>query len=334
MNNNSDFTIYYDQDANNQLLAGKKLAVIGYGSQGHAHALNLKDSGLNVVVGLRENSPSQAQAKKDGLEVMNTSNAAQWADMIMLLAPDQHHKDIYKTSIEKHLTAGKILAVGHGFSLHYGQIKPPKDIDVVMIAPKGPGHLVRRTYQQNSGVPCLIAVYNDASNKALEYALAWAQGIGGTRSGVIPTTFKDETETDLFGEQAVLCGGTVELIKAGFETLTEAGYPPHIAYFECLHEMKLIIDLIYEGGFSKMNHSISDTAKYGEFISGPRIINDSVKKEMKKVLKDIQTGKFTQRWLTDNLTGLSQFNALQKMTAEHPIEKVGAKLRKMFSWLK
>lgn len=329
-----DLKIYYEKDANIKLLTDKKLAVVGYGSQGHAHALNLKDSGMQVKVGLRSDSASVAVAKKDGLEVDEVAKVAAWADMIMILAPDQHHGTIYQQSIAPNLKAGKILAFGHGFSIHFSQIKPPKDVDVVMIAPKGPGHLVRRTFKEGSGVPCLIAVHNDASKKAQDYALAWAAAIGGARSGVIPTTFKDETETDLFGEQAVLCGGLVELIKAGFETLTSAGYPPHIAYFECLHELKLIIDLIYEGGFSKMNHSISDTAKFGEYISGPRVINDQVRVEMKKVLTDIQTGTFAQRWMLDNAVGLPQFTALHNQTENHPIEKIGKELRAMFRWEK
>ena len=333
-NKPEDIKIYYDDDANLQLLENKKLAVIGYGSQGHAHALNLQDSGLEVAVGLRPSSPSVSLAKKAGLKVLSVAEASKWGDMIMILAPDQHHRQIYEEEILSQLKPGKILAFGHGFSIHYGQIKPAKDVDVVMIAPKGPGHLVRRTYLENSGVPCLIAVSQDCSGQAQDLALAWAKGIGGARSGVILTNFKDETETDLFGEQAVLCGGTVELIKAGFDTLVEAGYPPHIAYFECLHEMKLIVDLIYEGGFSKMNQSISDTAKYGEFVSGPRIINDQVRRQMKKVLQDIQSGRFTKQWLLDNQVGLSEFNAMQKMTDEHPIEKIGARLRKMFTWLK
>jgi len=332
--NNNELKIYYEKDANLKLLQGKKLAVVGYGSQGHAHALNLKDSGLDVRVGLRANSQSADLARKENLKVESVFDVAKWADMIMILAPDQHHGAIYHHEILPNLQAGKILAFGHGFSIHFSQIKPPKDVDVVMIAPKGPGHLVRRTFQSGSGVPCLIAVQNNASGKALDYALAWAAGIGGARAGVIPTTFKDETETDLFGEQVVLCGGLVELIKAGFETLTEAGYPPHIAYFECLHELKLIIDLIYEGGFSKMNFSISDTAKYGEYISGPRIINAEVKKEMKAVLKDIQEGRFAQKWMLDNAIGLPEFTALHNKTENHPIEQVGKKLRSMFAWLK
>ncbi len=329
-----NFKIYYNNDADIKHLKNKKLAVIGYGSQGHAHALNLNDSGCKVTVGLRKDSKSWAEAKKNKLSVAEVAAAAKEADMIMILAPDQLHKEIFDLAILPNLKPGKILAFGHGFSIHFKQIVPPKGVDVVMIAPKGPGHLVRRTFTQGSGVPCLVAVAQNESGKALDYALAWAKGIGGTRAGVIATTFKDETETDLFGEQAVLCGGTVELIKAGFETLVEAGYPPHIAYFECLHEMKLIVDLIYEGGFSKMNHSISDTAKFGEFISGPRIIDARVKENMKAVLKDIQEGRFTSRWLGDCQTGMCEFNSLQDKTNSHQIEVVGAKLRKMFDWLK
>lgn len=328
-----DFTIFYDQDANLNLLQGKTLAVIGYGSQGHAHAQNLKDSGMNVVVGLRENSKSREQAKKDGLEVMNTADAANIADMIMILAPDQSQKEIYDSDIAPNLKPGNIISFGHGFNIVYEQIIPPKDVDVIMIAPKGPGHLVRRTYTEGSGVPCLIAIQQDASGKAQDYALAWAQGIGGTRAGVIPTTFRDETETDLFGEQAVLCGGVSELIRAGFETLIEAGYPPQIAYFECLHEVKLIVDLIYEGGINKMNYSVSETAEYGGLLRGSQVIGRESRKAMKKILKEVQDGTFANKWLLENKIGQTHFKGMRKISEEHPVEKIGKKLRKMFSWL-
>lgn len=325
--------IYYEKDSNLSLLKDKKIAVIGYGSQGHAHALNLKDSGMQVVVGLRENSSSKSIAEAEGLKVLSVAEAAQWADMLIMLTPDQYQKVIYNQDIAPYLQAGNVLCVAHGFSIHFQQVVPPKDIDVIMIAPKGPGHLVRRTYQQKSGVPCLIAVYQDISGRAFDYALAWAAGIGGARAGVIFTNFKDETETDLFGEQAVLCGGVAELIRAGFDTLVEAGYPPHIAYFECLHEMKLIVDLIYEGGLSKMNFSISDTAEYGGMIRAKEVIGKEARTAMKKILTRVQDGSFAKEWIAENEAGGKKFNELKKRDANHAIEQVGKKLRKMFSWL-
>ena len=328
-----DFTIYYDKDANIKLLENKTLAVIGYGSQGHAHSLNLKDSGMDVVVGLKENSKSRSIAETEGLNVLSTADAAAKGDMIMILAPDQLQRKIYEEDIEPNLKPGNILAFGHGFNIVYEQIIPPSDVDVVMIAPKGPGHLVRRTYKEGSGVPCLIAVHQDASGKAQEYALAWSQGIGGTRAGVIPTNFRDETETDLFGEQAVLCGGVSELVRAGFETLIDAGYSAHIAYFECLHELKLIVDLFYEGGINKMNYSVSETAEYGGLIRGPEVIGKESREAMKKILKDVQDGSFAKQWLLENQIGQTKFRGLRKISENHPIEKVGLKLRKMFSWL-
>lgn len=326
--------IFYDKDANMSLLEGKKLAVIGYGSQGHAHSQNLKESGLDVVVGLREGSKSWPVAEKDGLTVMTTAEAAKVADVIMILAPDQLQGGLYAEDIAQNLEAGNVLAFGHGFNILYEQIIPPDDVDVVMIAPKSPGHLVRRTYTEGSGTPCLIAVYQDASGKAQDYALAWAKGIGGTRAGVILTSFRDETETDLFGEQAVLCGGVSELVRAGFETLTDAGYPPEIAYFECLHELKLIVDLFYEGGINQMNYSVSETAEYGGLIRGPEVIGDESREAMKKILAEVQNGKFARDWLLENKVGQPNFKGLRKQSENHPIEKVGVELRKMFSWKK
>lgn len=325
--------VYYDNDASLDFLKDKKIAVLGFGSQGHAHALNLKDSGMNVCVGLRQSSPRWAKAEALGLQVKTVSDASAWAEVIMLLLPDQTQKEIYDNDIVQHVTSGKTLAFGHGFNIHYKQIIPPEDVNVMMIAPKGPGHLVRRTFTEGSGVPCLIAVYQDPSGKTKDLALAWAKGIGGTRAGVIETNFKNETETDLFGEQAVLCGGSAELIKAGFETLTEAGYPPELAYFECMHEMKLIVDLYYEGGLSRMNYSVSDTAEYGGMTRGPRIITQESKNEMKKILAEIQSGKFANEWLAEYKRGGPEFEKLRKSNREHSIEIVGAKLRGMMSWL-
>ena len=325
--------VYYDSDASLGFLKDKKIAVLGFGSQGHAHALNLKDSGMNVCVGLRKSSPRWAKAEALGLQVKTVSDASAWAEVIMLLLPDQTQKEIYDNDIVQHVTSGKTLAFGHGFNIHYKQIIPPEDVNVMMIAPKGPGHLVRRTFTEGSGVPCLIAVEQDPSGNTKNLALAWAKGIGGTKAGVIETNFKNETETDLFGEQAVLCGGSAELIKAGFETLTEAGYPPELAYFECMHEMKLIVDLYYEGGLSRMNYSVSDTAEYGGMTRGPRIITQESKNEMKKILTEIQSGKFANEWLAEYKAGGSNFNKLRKSNREHSIEVVGAKLRGMMSWL-
>lgn len=326
--------VYYDSDANLDLLKNKKIAVLGFGSQGHAHALNLKESGMDVCVGLRSDSPSVEKAKAGGLEVKSVADAVKSSNVIMILLPDQNQKKVYDEEIAPYLKPGDTLAFGHGFNIHYKQIVPPADVNVMMIAPKSPGHLVRRTFQEGSGVPCLIAVYQDPSGNTKDLALAWAKGIGGTRAGVIETNFKDETETDLFGEQAVLCGGSAQLIKAGFETLVEAGYPPELAYFECMHEMKLIVDLYYEGGLSRMNYSVSDTAEYGGMTRGPRIITDETKKEMKKILDEVQSGKFADEWLKEYHSGAPNFNKLREENKNHPIEVVGSKLRSMMSWLK
>ncbi|HEY9804307.1 ketol-acid reductoisomerase [Anabaena azotica] len=326
--------MYYDEDANLDLLAGKTIAIIGYGSQGHAHALNLKDSGLNVIVGLYPGSKSAEKAQAAGLTVKNVADAANVADFIMILLPDEVQKTVYKNEIEPNLQAGNTLAFAHGFNIHFGQVVPPADVDVVMIAPKGPGHLVRRTYEQGQGVPALFAVYQDASGKARDRALSYAKGIGGTRGGVLETTFREETETDLFGEQAVLCGGLSALIKAGFETLVEAGYQPELAYFECLHEVKLIVDLVVEGGLAKMRDSISNTAEYGDYTRGPRIVNEQTKAEMKKILSEIQSGQFAREFVLENQSGKPGFTAMRRQEAEHPIEEVGKDLRAMFSWLK
>ena len=327
--------MYYDSDCNLGLLKGKTVAIIGYGSQGHAHAQNLKDTGIDVVVGLPEGSKSRQKAIDDGLRVENTDVAAKMADVIMMLVPDQVQQDIYEKSIKPNLEEGNILAFAHGFAIHFKTIVPPPENDVIMIAPKGPGHTVRSQYQEGKGVPALIAVYQDASGKARDYALAYAAGIGAGRAGILETTFKEETETDLFGEQAVLCGGVTELMKAGFETLVEAGYQPEIAYFECIHEMKLIVDLINQGGFSYMRYSISDTAEYGDYITGKKIITEETRKAMKGVLKDIQDGVFASRWITENKSGgRAQLLAMRRNESEHQLEKVGAELRKMMSWLK
>lgn len=325
--------VYYDADANLDLLKNKKLAVIGFGSQGHAHALNLKDSGMEVGVGLRKNSARWKEASEAGVKVMTVDEAAHWGDVIMILLPDQTQKEVYEKEIKPHLTAGKTLAFAHGFNILYKQVVPPADVDVIMIAPKSPGHLVRRTYQNGSGTPCLIAIEQNATGKAKETALAWAKGIGGTRAGVIETTFKNETETDLFGEQAVLCGGSAQLVKAGFETLVEAGYDPELAYFECMHELKLIVDLYYEGGLSRMNYSVSDTAEYGGMTRGSRVVTQESKKEMKKILDEIQSGKFAEEWINENKNGQPLLNKLREDNKNHPIEKVGSQLRSMMSWL-
>ena len=325
--------MYYDNDANLELLAGKTVAIIGYGSQGHAHALNLQESGVKVVVGLYEGSKSWPKAEAAGLTVMTASDAAKAADVIMMLIPDEKQAATYKNDIAPNLTAGKALAFAHGFNIHFGQIVPPADVDVFMVAPKGPGHLVRRTYVEGSGVPVLVTAYQNATGQAHDLALAYAKGIGGTRAGALETTFREETETDLFGEQAVLCGGVCALMNAGFETLVEAGYEPESAYFECLHEMKLIVDLIYEGGMAKMRHSISDTAEYGDYMTGSRIITDATKAEMKKVLAEIQDGTFAKQWLLENQCGRPQFNAMRRRAAQTQAEQVGAKLRGMMSFL-
>jgi len=326
--------MYYDNDADLSLLQGKKIAVLGYGSQGHAQAQSLKDSGLDVIVAEKPGSKAWDQAVADGMTVTVAADAAAQADMIHILLPDELQAGIYKEAVEPHLKPGKILGFSHGFNIHFSQIVPPENVDVIMIAPKGPGHLVRRQFVAGAGVPCLIAVKQDYSGKAKDIALAYAKGIGGTRAGVIETTFKEETETDLFGEQAVLCGGLTHLIRAGFETLVEAGYQPEIAYFECLHEMKLIVDLIYEGGIANMRYSISDTAEWGDVSVGPRIITDETKKEMKKILAEIQNGKFAQGWILENRAGRPMYNAMVKRDKEHLIEKVGQELRGMMSWLK
>src|SRR3989339_2159140 len=325
--------VYYDADANLDLLKNKKIAVLGFGSQGHAHALNLKESGMNVSVGLRSDSASVEKAKAGGLEVKSVADAVKSSDVIMILLPDQTQKSVYDSEIAPNLKSGDTLAFGHGFNIHYKQIVPPSNVNVMMIAPKSPGHLVRRTYLEGSGTPCLIAIHNDYSGNTKDVALAWAKGIGGTRAGVIETNFKDETETDLFGEQAVLCGGSAELIKAGFETLVEAGYPPELAYFECMHEMKLIVDLYYEGGLSRMNYSVSDTAEYGGMTRGSRLITADTKKEMKRILSEVQSGQFAKEWLDEYNAGMPKMNQLRKENREHIIEEVGAKLRGMMSWL-
>ena len=328
-------TMYYEKDCDLNLLKGKKLAVVGYGSQGHAHALNLKDSGMDVVIGLYEGSKSWAKAEAAGLTVMTTAEAVKQADVVMILVNDEKQADLYQKDIAPYLRPGMALAFGHGFNIHYGQIVPPKDVDVIMIAPKGPGHTVRSQYKEGRGVPCLIAVYQDATGKAKQVALAWAAGIGGARAGVLETTFKEETETDLFGEQAVLCGGVTALMKAGFETLVEAGYEPEMAYFECIHEMKLIVDLINEGGFGYMRYSISNTAEYGDYRVGPRIINDEARAEMKRVLKEVQNGEFASEYIQEmGAGGKARFLATRRMEAEQPLEKVGKDLRDMMSWLK
>ncbi len=324
--------VYYEKDGDLKVLKAKKVAVIGYGSQGHAHSLNMKDSGIDVRVGLRKTSKHWKEAKKAGLKVVEIEQAAKEADVIMMLVPDQVQSEIYYANIEKYLTKGKALAFAHGFNIHFKEITPPKDVDVIMIAPKGPGHMVRRVYTEGKGVPTLIAVHQDATGNAKKIALSYAKAIGGLRAGVLETTFKEECETDLFGEQVVLCGGISYLIMNGFETLVEAGYAPEMAYFECLHEAKLIVDLIYEGGIANMRYSISDTAKYGDITRGPRIINSSVKNEMKKCLKEIQSGQFAREWMAEYRAGKPNFNRLLAKDANHPIEKVGAKLRAMMAW--
>lgn len=327
--------MYYDADCNLDLLKGKTVAIIGYGSQGHAHAQNLMNSGVTTIVGLSKNSKSVAKAQADGLDVYETAEAAKRADFVMMLVPDQNTPDIYKECVEPNLEAGNVLMFAHGFSIHYDQIMPPTDVDVVMVAPKGPGHTVRSQYLEGRGVPSLIAIHQDASGKARDYALAYAGGIGAGRAGIIETTFKEETETDLFGEQAVLCGGVTELMKAGFDTLVEAGYAPEMAYFECVHEMKLIVDLINNGGFAEMRYSISDTAEYGDYVTGKRLITEDTRKEMKKVLTEIQDGTFAGNWISENKSsGRAHFLAMRRVEASHPVESVGAKLRKMMSWLK
>ena len=326
--------IFYQEDCNLSMLEGKTIAIIGYGSQGHAHALNLKDSGCDVIIGLYEGSKSWAKAEAQGLKVYTAAEAAKKADIIMILINDEKQAALYKNDIEPNLEEGNMLMFAHGFNIHFGQIVPPANVDVTMSAPKGPGHTVRSEYVAGKGVPCLVAVEQDATGKALDKALAYAAGIGGARAGVLETTFRTETETDLFGEQAVLCGGVCALMQAGFETLTEAGYDPRNAYFECVHEMKLIVDLIYESGFAGMRYSISNTAEYGDYITGPKIITDETKKAMKKILSDIQDGSFAKEFLLDmsEAGGQAHFRAMRKLAAEHPAEKTGEEVRKLYSW--
>lgn len=326
--------MYYEDDCNLGVLNGRKVAVIGYGSQGHAHSLNLMESGVEVMVGLYEGSKSWKKAEEAGLKVATAEEAAEWADIVMMLVNDEKQVDLYEKSIKKVLKPGKYLAFAHGFNIHYGQIVPPEDVNVFMVAPKGPGHTVRSQYQEGKGVPCLVTTYQDPSGDSMEIALAYAAGIGGARAGVLKTTFKEETETDLFGEQAVLCGGVTQLMKTGFEVLVEAGYEPESAYFEVLHEMKLIIDLVNQGGLSYMRYSISDTAEYGDYVTGSRIITEDTKNEMRKVLKEVQDGTFAKNWILENKANRPFFNAKRRMEANHPIEVVGRELRKMMSWLK
>ncbi len=325
--------VYYDDDADLSLVAGKKVAVIGYGSQGHAHALSLRDSGVDVRVGLPEGSRSRGKAREQGLAVGTPAEVSAWADVIMLLAPDTAQRGIYAQDIEPNLTAGKALLFGHGLNIRYGLITPPSDVDVAMVAPKGPGHLVRRQFVDGKGVPVLVAVEQDATGGALALALAYAKGIGGTRAGAIRTTFTEETETDLFGEQAVLCGGATALVQTGFEVLTEAGYAPEIAYFECLHELKLIVDLMYEGGIARMRYSVSDTAEYGDYSRGPRVIDERVKDEMRRILGEIQSGEFAREWIAEDDAGRPNFTKWREQGAAHPIEETGRRLRGMMSWV-
>lgn len=325
--------IYYDADANLELMQQKKLAVIGYGSQGHAHALNMRDNGCNVVVGLPAGSKSREQAEAEGLQVLTPADAAEQADVIMILIPDEKHREVFERDIRPGLAPGKMLMTAHGFSLHYAQIVPPPEIDVAMVAPKSPGHMLRRLFVEGVGVPALWAVFQDATGNAEAMTLAYARAIGCTRAGVLRTTIAEETETDLFGEQSVLCGGVTALIRAGFEILVEAGYQPEIAYFECMHEMKLIVDLMYQGGMSSMRYSISDTAEFGDYVSGPRIIDERVRNEMRKVLHEIQDGTFATRWILENQAGRPSFQAMRRSNAQHQIEQVGSELRSMMPWL-
>jgi ketol-acid reductoisomerase len=325
--------MYYDADCDVSIIKGRKVAIIGYGSQGHAHALNLKESGVPVVVGLREGSSSAAKAQAAGLEVKSIADAAKWADVVMLTMPDTEQKATYDAHIKRFMKAGKALAFAHGFNIRFKRIRPPKGVDVIMIAPKGPGHLVRRTYTEGGGVPCLIAVEQDATGTAKNVALSYASAIGGGRAGIIETTFAEETETDLFGEQVVLCGGLTSLVQAGFETLVEAGYQPEMAYFECLHEVKLIVDLMYEEGIAGMRYSISDTAEYGDVTRGPRVVTPATKKTMQKILKEIQSGKFAKEWIAESESGREKFNALRAAGAAHQIEAVGKQLRSMMPWI-
>lgn len=325
--------VLYDNDINNEVLEGKKIAIVGYGSQGHAHAQNLRDSGYDVIVGLRPGKSAQ-KAEEDGFQVYPVDEAVKQADVVMVLLPDERQLEVYEESIKPNLVAGNALAFAHGFNIHFSQIVPPENVDVFLVAPKGPGHLVRRTYVENEGVPALYGVYQDSTGKAKEISLAYAKAIGAARAGVLETSFQEETETDLFGEQAVLCGGVTSLIKAGFETLTEAGYQPEVAYFECLHEMKLIVDLLYEGGFENMRYSISDTAQWGDFVSGPRVINEETKARMKEILTDVQTGAFAKGWILENQAGRPQFNAINQAENKHQIETVGRELRDLMPFVK
>ena len=326
--------IYYDQDADLGLLKGRKIAILGYGSQGHAHALNLKDSGQDVVVGLYKGSKSWSKAEKDGLSVASVGEAAKAADIMMLLLPDQSQRQVFEAEVRDGLGKGKMLMFAHGFNIHFNQVVPPPDVDVTMIAPKAPGHVMRDLFTEGPGVPALLAVHQDVSGKAKDMALAYARGVGCTRAGVIETTFREETETDLFGEQTTLCGGVSHLIKAAFETLVEAGYQPEIAYFECMHEMKLIVDLFYQGGLAYMRYSVSDTAEYGDYTRGPRVVNDHTKAEMQRILDEIQSGQFAREWVLENQANRAGFLTMRRRDAEHPIEEVGQRLRKMMSWIK
>ncbi|HEB77506.1 MAG TPA: ketol-acid reductoisomerase [Methylothermaceae bacterium] len=326
--------VYYDKDADLSIIRSKKVTIIGYGSQGHAHANNLKDSGVAVTVGLRPGSASWAKAEKAGLPVKPVADAVQGADVVMVLAPDEHQPQLYREKIEPNIKQGAALAFAHGFNIHFQMIEPRADLDVIMIAPKGPGHLVRSTYTQGGGVPTLIAVYQDASGQAKDIALSYASANGGGRAGIIETTFREETETDLFGEQAVLCGGATALVQAGFEVLTEAGYAPEMAYFECLHELKLIVDLMYEGGIANMRYSISNTAEYGDLTRGPRVINEQTKEEMRRILREIQNGEFAREFILENQAGCPTLKAKRRLGREHPIEQVGAKLREMMPWIR
>jgi ketol-acid reductoisomerase len=329
----SDEGIYYDADADLALLAGKTIAILGYGSQGHAHALNLRDSGCEVVVGLRPDSASRVEAEGEGLTVLDVADAASRGDVVMVLLPDERQAEVWESEIHDGIAAGDLLMFAHGFSIHFRQIEPPPGVDVGMVAPKGPGHLVRRQFTEDRGVPCLMAVHQEATGNARELVLAYAKGIGGARAGVIETTFKDECETDLFGEQAVLCGGATELVRAGFETLVEAGYDPRLAYFECLHELKLIVDLIYEKGIQGMRHSISNTAEYGDMTRGKRVITDETRQAMRQLLADIQSGEFAREWIAENRAGAESFQRLREEAAGHPVERVGAELRAMMPWI-
>ncbi|HLR73174.1 MAG TPA: ketol-acid reductoisomerase [Pseudogracilibacillus sp.] len=325
--------VLYDKDVQKEVLQGKKIAVIGYGSQGHAHSLNLRESGFDVVIGLRPGK-SQEKAEEDGFTVLPVAEAVKQAQVTMVLLPDENQASVYKESIEENLQEGSALAFAHGFNIHYSQIQPPKNVDVFLVAPKGPGHLVRRTYEEGAGVPALFGVFQDYSGQAKEIALAYAVGVGGGRAGILETSFQEETETDLFGEQAVLCGGTTALVKAGFETLTEAGYQPEVAYFECLHELKLIVDLLYEGGLENMRYSVSDTAQWGDFVSGPRVINDETKERMKEVLADVQSGDFAKEWILENQANRPKYNAINTRENQHPIEVVGRELRDLMPFVK